>query len=528
MASKVAVEVLPIIFSTVPLTMTPFLFQTRTLARLQKGIPIGRPHGVRRNFSGGISRQDRAKQDETTTATLRQEKTGPTIRRTTIMRTQPRFSGGHKRDHDGSPDLESVPQSSILRRVYDSEGDQRLDVPWDTAEVTETGFDGIETHNFYDMEDDFLDDEDQMDAWTRHTDPSQDRKTTITATERSAFEAIFKNIRNKTANAHKYGGLDGQGPSPAARLRARERLEGLMGKSMIERFPKTRDEMETVVNRYPPSLRALAAKAVGLDYDEAHFEETAKQEEVMDNDQLEVLRQPIREAVEARMRAAATDAELWDVLEEEVFPLIEKLGLEKAGEEKRVKRPGRTKRPIAPELKAQKVVLPPEHKQTVQFEPIVHMGQEVSPLAFYGPLYPSYLLLGLRLLDRSFSRPSPLTLSILPKIKSLGLISHVLGASTQLYNELLIVHWYQHDDFRGVYNLLTEMEEHGLPFNKETSDIVRDIIRMQARILRGDRGPTLKELWSLPEFAPGKFGPWHKKIEKMMAEDVDPVGQLSY
>ena len=60
---------------------------------------------------------------------------------------------------------------------------------------------------------------------------------------------------------------------------------------------------------------------------------------------------------------------------------------------------------------------PQEQSEVTSSEPAV---DGVSPLALYGPLYPSFLLLGLRLLDRSFAKPSPLALSILPRIKSLG------------------------------------------------------------------------------------------------------------
>lgn len=445
----------------------------------------------------------------------------------------PRFSGDFYGNNTGSRSVAGKPQKdpSIMRKVYLPERTERLtDMPWDT-ELIDNGFEDSESSDLYGTVDDLFDDENETDAWTRRSNPSRDRQTTITPSERAAFEAIFNTIRNKTKNAQRYGNLERETTSPDQRKKAAQRLEDIIGVAMTERYPQTRDEKETVVNRYPPSLRALAAKAVGLDYNESHFEETAKkEEEAMDNDQLEELRKPIREKVEARMHAAETDAELWAVMEREVFPLIEKLGLVKPGKEKPLKKraPGR-KPAITPKASKREIVLPPKEQQIVQFEPIQHKGQVISPLAFYGPLYPSYLLLGLRLLDRSFAKPSLLTLSILPKIKSLGLISHVLGASTQLYNELLIIHWYRYDDFRGAISLLSEMEESGLSFNKETLEIVDDIVRMQGRILRGDRGPTLKALWSLPEFAPGKFGHWRNKIMRMLSEKVDTAGQqLSY
>lgn len=542
MASKAAIEALPTVLSAGPSTMTSFLYQTRTLASLQwtRSRSTARPQlcETRKHFSGTVARHvTHAKRNEmaTTTATAPEENKGPTIRRTTVMHSStPQFSGDFYGQNTGSRSVAGKPQKrprgSIARRVYEPEAvlTRESDIPWDTTEMVDNDFEDVESSGMYDAEDDIFDDENEMDAWTRKSDPSQDRQTTITPSERAAFETIFENIRSKTKNAKRYDIFDEETTGPAARERAKARLEGILGNAMTAAIPRTRDEMEIVVNRYPPSLRALAAKAVGLDFDESSFEETAKEEEqAMDNDQLEELRKPIREGVEAKMRAANTDFELWAVMEKEVFPLIEKLGLEGAEKETSVKKRGRKPR-ITSKTSARKSVLPLEEEQISPFEPITHEGQAVSPLAFYGPLYPSYLLLGLRLLDRSFAKPSPFTLSILPKIKSLGLISHVLGASTQLYNELLIIHWYHHDDFRGTLNLLSEMEQSGLNFNKETLEIVDDIMRMQGRILRGDRGATLKTLWSLPEFTPGKFGYWQKKITKMLTERENTAGRLSY
>ncbi|KAI0999233.1 hypothetical protein K3495_g8966 [Podosphaera aphanis] len=142
----------------------------------------------------------------------------------------------------------------------------------------------------------------------------------------------------------------------------------------------------------------------------------------------------------------------------------------------------------------------------------------VSPLRLYGPLYPSYLLLGLRLLDRSFSRPSPLAIALLPKIKSMGYISRVLGASAQFYNELLLIYHFRHNDFQGMLRLLEEMELSSIVINQETLDIVYHLGKMQDKIRKGSQGFGISILWSLPNFARGKFGPWRDYLK----EALDP------
>jgi len=95
-------------------------------------------------------------------------------------------------------------------------------------------------------------------------------------------------------------------------------------------------------------------------------------------------------------------------------------------------------------------------------------------------------------------------------------MSHVLGASTALYNELIRVMWYRNDDFVGVLDLLSEMEQVGLDFDEETLDIVTDIHKMQMRTRRGLHGEHLQILWSLPEFASGKFKDWRAKIQESL------------
>ncbi|RAL60667.1 hypothetical protein DID88_009985 [Monilinia fructigena] len=218
------------------------------------------------------------------------------------------------------------------------------------------------------------------------------------------------------------------------------------------RYPKNielRKQRRAEINRYPPALRAAAARAIGL-YPEEELDAGIENTE-LGFDAHEELRQPERERVEGLLRNANTDFELWEVLEKEVFPLIGKMVEE-------------------------------DPTTTADVEP------KVSPLALYGPLYPSYLLLGLRLLDRGYSRPSQLSLSILPRIKSFGLLSHVLGASTPLYNELLRISWLRYDDFRTCIDLLEEMEHAGLEFDSETLGIVTDILKIRAFVWKGEAG----------------------------------------
>lgn len=136
----------------------------------------------------------------------------------------------------------------------------------------------------------------------------------------------------------------------------------------------------------------------------------------------------------------------------------------------------------------------------------------LKSLEVFGPLYPSYLLLALRLLSASFTHSSPLTLCILPRIKSLGMISQVLGASTALYNELLRIQWLRYDNYASVLSLLSEMENSGLDFDRETLDVVQGVV-LRSRNNRNevDRGLQLLFETKYRPYA-RLFAKWERKI----------------
>lgn len=325
--------------------------------------------------------------------------------------------------------------------------------------------------------------------------------STITDSERYAFQRVFKDIFGKTQGQGAITRDDYNFVSPNT-------SSSVANSQSTTKSPKlSRWELEEMVNKYPVPLRAAAARAMGLDRAEEDQEELVDTSPDLDVQRLEALREPERQRVETLMNEAASDFELWDIMEREVFTLIPRLGLEDVGKSSNLVRP-KTKKKKRSGTSADVVDSPSSN-------PLGTFAADdtgISPLALYGPLYPSHLLYGMRLLDRHFSKSSSLTLAILPKIKSLGVISHVLGASCQLYNELIQIYRYRYDNYRGVLQLLGEMEHGGIEFDQETLDIVMDIERTQASVRRGEKGEVLQVLWNLPEFAPAQFKVWGEKI----------------
>jgi hypothetical protein len=347
------------------------------------------------------------------------------------------------------------------------------------------------------------------------------RESTITTSERKAFQRIFSDImaRSKHGGAQTAAGIlpfsgEKSRKVDTEKATSRKRGESL---SLVNETGKRNENIQAAVQSYPLALRAAAARALGLASEQATlkaFEMSSQAQETQITDELEHLRQPERERVEKLMRSAKTDFELWHVMDKHVFSLVGKLDTHRLYTTTQPqKRRGR---------KAKQQALA-EGLEPTDSSNINSAG--VSSLHLLGPLYPSHLLLGLRLLDRSFAKPSPLVLNILPRIKALGLISQVLGASAAFYNELIRIVWNRHDDFRGALALLEEMEQAGLDLDGNTLDVVGDIKRMQSRVRRGDKGTALQALWSLPEFAPHEFHPWQRKIQAAMEERGHELAQ---
>lgn len=341
------------------------------------------------------------------------------------------------------------------------------------------------------------------------------RESTITIAEREAFERIFADIMARSKSAgDALPSIPLLTKNAAGVRKTKQAINSIMKEAVIAKSDheakiftsqpgrsKTQEELRAAIEQYPIPLRAAAAKALGL-VSRRTTEPLEEVERTSDVDELEDIRRPERERVEGLMRAAKTDVELWQIMEDEAFALVSKLGLDDEPKlQEKIKKPRGWRGKSAVSGVSIKVVTSTKG------------SEEQLDINIYGPLYPSHILLGLRLLDRSFAKPSPLVLNVLPRIKSLGIISQVLGASTPLYNELLRIYFFRYDNFLGAIKLLNEMDQAGLEFDEETLNIINEINQMQLKVRRGDRGPALKALWSMPEFAPGKFKVWKEKIQ---------------
>jgi hypothetical protein len=269
-------------------------------------------------------------------------------------------------------------------------------------------------------------------------------------------------------------------------------------------------DRDAALEKFPPSLRKAASMALGAmedpdniqQYAEADEKDLAKlsreeaaarrlgQGDVLDwEDDSTAIDQLVKTAtigehrrreqhrVEQEMANAESDFMLWKSMTKDVFRMVDRLGI---SEKTASKKDG----------------------VTADAEHISKRKKKDLNVYVHGPLYPLLLLKGLRLLDKAFEKPSALTLSVLPRVKELGLASYVLGASMPFYNTLMGIYWYRYGDVSAVFNLLEEMRRAGLSFDEDSLEILRDMDRTLVPYAEGRNGQFVKELTTMPEYEP--------------------------
>lgn len=368
-------------------------------------------------------------------------------------------------------------------------------------------------------------------------------KGTITPTERQTFDRIFTDIASRGLTPR----IGGDRPFDAARratnmifetaaaadVSARPRGEALSP----AQYASAAKDKDKALLRFPPSLRAAASRAFELlnpDHPAACLPQNTKQatgtkiggaEEPWQTPkntfsrmvEIDAKRKPAQKRIEDLMASARTDFALWDVMEKEVFSYPKKLGLIR--EVSPVKPAGKKKR-----RGTNSSPVPPSPAQTSQGE---FSGDPKLNLYIYGPLYPTFLLYGLRRLDKAFATPSPLALSVLPRIKELGLESFVLGVSTPFYNELLNITYGRYGDLSRMMDLLEEMSHSGLYFDEGTAAILDKAYTQTDDLARGSHGPFAQAFMTMPAYEQSvrdRIRHWHKNVDyslKQRDSDID-------
>lgn len=332
--------------------------------------------------------------------------------------------------------------------------------------------------------------------------------STITESERRVFDEIFGSLsqRQKQLGVPLVPDLE-----PQPRAFGQEPEEGV-GEQEMNR--------ERILEMYPPALRRAAEIALGLqaeedgeDFMDAHaggiLAETAEDAEeakriedlrAAERASLFALHKEEKARIQTLMQSCTTDVALWQVLEDHVFSMVERLGISAHNTPKRREKKSKKK--------AQTTALSMER---------------------YGPLYSVHLLSALRHLDRGFATPSPLALNVLPRILELGMASYVLGVSTRFYNEVMSIYWYRYGDVASVMRLLKEMERAGLSGDGQTLRIVEAAMgTIEGLSAEEGRNAFADVLGSMQEFDSVVLGKLARRKKWVLSSMQERADELPY
>jgi hypothetical protein len=312
-------------------------------------------------------------------------------------------------------------------------------------------------------------------------------KTTITGTERAAFEKLYKTFNTQGRSKSKDGEHeeldqiadeyyeDDEGPNSSidkifedvlqGSPQLQKHKDGRIVRSILKKpneAPVPSKEPSSTETETPQNTKKLAAKA--------------------EKERVRKLRLEERDRIDRLLKSAQTDLELWQTLDRDVFEELRKLDLDNAHSHKKEQGPTKTRA-----------------------RPATASTANVDTRILF-PNYPHHLLTAIQTLRVHFPR-SPLPLTILPTIKALGRSSYALGATTQLYKHLLRTAWVQQSSYAMLDTLLTDMESNIVEFDMEILEVVDGVIREHEMAKSGKLGRELQMVFGM--------GTWQEGVKKI-------------
>ena len=353
---------------------------------------------------------------------------------------------------------------------------------------------------------------------------TRQRKSTITELERSAFTQLFESLVEKTGEDDEADGYE------KFEREIEEEDDGTNYADLDMILDREMGHQAPLIQRYPNVLQGMAARAeleMAQSTRRRSKEEEYEERTGKEYDPVYVARRREMRRIEQRFLAATTDVDLWNAIEDELFSKLRKLDLDgKAAAaadtdtevDKTPPKPRRTKKAPTKE-KAEKAAATTTSEVTPKA-----LDSEDNPsqsLAMFGRAYPALILLALRLFCRR-AVLTPFALAVLPALKSIGLSSYVLGASTALYNELLSYRWRVFSDLGSMLSLLQEMSSAGLSMDVRTFAILQNVVLYRHGALRGAYGEGNRsvELMMVRQKEGKEIKMWREKVKAEVEEQA--------
>ncbi|KAK1254808.1 hypothetical protein MKX08_008803 [Trichoderma sp. CBMAI-0020] len=330
---------------------------------------------------------------------------------------------------------------------------------------------------------------------------NSEQASTITPSEAQIFKKIFSEIAQGKMPPVKSRTPAQQNLTDAPAISG-ERDSSGSARALAEKV-RISEFREKFLGRYPRSLQNAAQVALGLYEVKPQDSESGEKARMIELDgadeatwaertERELARSQECERVESLMKQCKTDAELWSVMEKEVFSLPEKLHIAQTKRAAKGKKKARQSSALVEDAEA----------SLYQEQSALEMASqdEERVMDIHGPLYSRFLSTALDLFNSAFVRPSPYIFQILPRIKELGLPSFVLGVSTPFYSKLAEIHWRRFGDANSALDMLEEMNSAGLFANKEATGLLSQLRNHLHACTWGGQGPFVMAMMESSEF----------------------------
>ncbi|KAF2724220.1 hypothetical protein K431DRAFT_282067 [Polychaeton citri CBS 116435] len=313
--------------------------------------------------------------------------------------------------------------------------------------------------------------------------------STITPAEKKIFDQLFQMKKRPQEEAA------AEGAEATTPVRKKPSREPISLDSILDSVEKD-VRGQRPLPRFPEALRPMAARA----REAAREEKRATRQGIRaaavarQVHAVKIAAQTELDRVDAMMRKAKTDVEVWAVFENKVLSRVRGLALDTAGTDFREQAKGKPKKKVSKESTASKV-----ESQTIA-RPHQSSGAsiEYSELELLASTYPRHLVRFLRHFSSSFPNSS-LTRCFLPTVKSHGPTSFALGATTSFYNLHLALHSPVHNfnnlDPEAMCSILAEMDREVYDFDAETGRILGRTLQGIVKLRRGMGGQGLKVLF---------------------------------
>ncbi|KAF9733443.1 hypothetical protein PMIN06_009131 [Paraphaeosphaeria minitans] len=339
---------------------------------------------------------------------------------------------------------------------------------------------------------------------------SVNRRTTITGSERAAFEKLYKNTKRaeeQKLNEHELDQIADEyyeDDDDNSTDKSSASLDDLFDAVLSAKTDKPTRSFTPARARRQGSPTDLETLAKELLAEPADQEKRRKKEEAVEKQKrVKALRSSEKERIKALFEAAPTDQALWAVLEKEVFSVIRSMDLENS--------PGM----FAPKSN-------PKSKLKFLSKPSVfgHKGDlsPTDPTIVY-PNYSSHLIAAANTLRKNFPA-SPLMFNILPTVKDLGRSSYALGASTGLYKALIRAAFRSDNNYPQICALLQDMDNGGIEYDFSVLAFVDEILATHAGADKGKYGRSLQAVVRLELYQEGaeKLRAWRVAIARRLGD----------